>query len=250
MNKVFAIGWCLLLAVTDTAQAETNETWSFSWGDGEYGLSFGNGTNLSSSTKAAIRDDVQIVYENIPASNAVYRALQRTDEEFGPLTGQMFLQGNYICPVGLRNWDYREDENIKMIAVKSDLRSLYLEKIALTNQYAATVSALSNFLFLAQSMTPANTSTNAFLQMFWHFNNNRIPVISDDPEFRFLDYVQKWGGVYYINPSILQFEFGSLEGLVCLHAEIRTVKKMASEIRSSVYVVYKDEQWRFLIWEW
>jgi hypothetical protein len=24
MNKVFAIGWCLLLAVTDTAQAETN----------------------------------------------------------------------------------------------------------------------------------------------------------------------------------------------------------------------------------
>jgi hypothetical protein len=99
-------------------------------------------------------------------------------------------------------------------------------------------------------MTSQNTSTNAFLQKFWHLNNNRTPETSDVTDFNFVDYVQKRGGVYYINPSILQLEYGSLEGLVCLHAEIRTVNKTEPDKRSRIYVVFKDDQWRILVWEW
>jgi hypothetical protein len=134
--------------------------------------------------------------------------------------------------------------------VQSELRSKYVEKIALTNQYAAAVGALSNFLDSAQNMTTANTTTNSFLQKFWYFTQGRVPVMTDDREMRFSDYIQQWASVYYRYPSLLQFEYGDLEGLVCLYVEVRTVKKADPGKISTTYVAFKDGQWRFLVWDW
>jgi hypothetical protein len=249
MKTLLSTGCVLAFVLSAMSQSVPDLSWKFQWGTNTCGLLFEN-TNLTVGVKAAIRDDVQTAYYAIPPSNAVYRAYQSGEEEYGKFLGHMYIQGAYTCPRDLSGWSYAVYGGTNFFFVEADVCSNYLAKIALTNQYDVAIGSLSNFLVAAETMTIANTSTNAFLQKFWHYNSNRIPDISDDPAFKFLDYVQEWGSVYYINPSILQFEYGSLEGLICLHAEIKTVNKTEPDKRSNVYVVYKDAQWRFLVWEW
>lgn len=249
MKTFLSIGCVLAFVLSAMSQSVPDLSWTFQWGTNTFGLLFEN-TNLTVGVKAAIRDDVQTVYNVTPPSNAVYRAYQPGEDEYGKFLGHMYMQGAYTCPRELSGWSYAAYGGTNFFFVEADVCSNYLAKIALTNQYDVATGSLSNFLTVAQNMTTNNTTTNLFLQKFWLLEQNRVPVPSDDHEMTYPNYIQAWGAKYYFYPSVLQFNYGNLEGLVVLHAKIHAVKKTDPSGRSEVYVVYKDDQWRFLVWEW
>jgi hypothetical protein len=208
-------------------------------------------TTLKSSVKVAIRDDIAKMYTLVSSNNLSTTVYTPDDSEYGTFIGYDMLADDNVMPDDLGAWEYKLYNGNRYFYIEGELSTKYKQQIALANKYKTAVNSLSNFLASAQAMTPANTSTNSFLQKFWHLNKDRVLLTSDDEEWNFIEYVQHWSSFYYIYPSILQFKYAPLkEGLDCLHAEIRTVKKADATTYSSLYIVYKEGQWRFLVWDW
>jgi len=245
-TSIITIGIFTVCAV----QAQTN--WTFQWHGQERGLIFEQ-TNLTKSVKAAIRDDIAQVMSKVVASDITVYPIQPDDPDFGKIDGLMdFVSKVHACPNNFPLGDYRTINGTPFFLLSEEECSVYASAVALTKQYASAIGSLSNFLASAEAMTPANTTTNAFVQKFWHLNKNRVAKITDASEMNFAEIIQIWGGgVHHIYPSILQFGYGPLEeGPACLHAEIKTFKKADPMDCSSVHVVYKSGKWRFLVWDW
>jgi len=230
--------------------AQTN--WTFQWHGQEKGIIFCQ-TNLTKSVKMAIRDDIAQVMSHISVSNAKNYPTSPDHPDLGKIDGLINFTGKeHTWPDGFPIGYYRIVNGVTNFVLSVEKCTTYASAVALTNQYTSAIGALSNFLASAEAMTPANTTTNAFLQKFWHLNKNRVVKITDASEMNFAEVIQIWGGgVHHIYPSILQFGYGPLEeGPACLHAEINTFKKADPMDRSSVHVVYKGGKWRFLVWDW
>ena len=238
----------MFLAIFARSQSGQDWFWTFQWGGAQYGLLYEN-ANLLPVVKAAIRDDIRAVYSRIPISDAAYSTYQPGQQSHGQFTGKMFFHGTHACPQELGGWDYITHVGSKYFFVDSDVCAKYVGKVALTNQHAAAIGTLSNFLASAQSMTTNNTTTAMFLQKFWHLNHDRIPVQTDDHEVDFLTCIQEWGAARYVYPSLLQFANGKIGGMTCFHAKIYSIQN-DPELQTDVYVVFKGDQWRFLVWDW
>jgi hypothetical protein len=229
--------------------AQTN--WTFQWHGQERGIIFVQ-TNLSKSVKAAIRDDIAQVMSKVVASDITIYPARPDHPDLGKVDGLMdFVSKVHACPNNFPLGYYRMINGTPFFLLSEEECSVYASAVALTNQYASAIGTLSNFLASAEAMTTANTTTNAFLQKFWHLDKNRVLKMSDEPEMNFPKAIQTWGGdVRHIYPSILQFKYDTDERLKCLHAEIKTVKKNDPQDGSTVHVVYKNGKWRFLVWDW
>ena len=125
--------------------AQTN--WTFQWHGQTMGLDF-EVTNLTTSVKAAIRDDVAYAMSLIPATNISYEAYSANHPDYGKLTGIASIAKDtpYNYCAGIIN-DYKIVGNTTNFVLREKACSNYVAAITWTNQYATQVATFSNFFY-------------------------------------------------------------------------------------------------------
>lgn len=226
-------------------------SWSFQWGEERFGLLFED-TNLTTSAKAAIRDDIQLVYSYNPSTNVTYRVYQNGDSKFGQYTGKMCLSGRWVCPQRLNSWDYKIYGGTNYFCVTPEDSARYLLKIALTNQFYTQVVGLSNFLYTVKTMTTNNITQTTFAQMFWIHDSGRCAQVADMGSSENINAnIQFWAsGTYYLS-SLLQY-WDETEGAYASFGCTVNVYYPSTSWRNErdtnpEKLIYKDGQWRFVL---
>jgi hypothetical protein len=231
-----------LVAITSVRAQDV--PWTFQWDGVDCGLIF-EASNLTASTKAAIRDDVQRVFTLTRRTNAVFHALAPGNVGFGTYTGWVEHDADISWPKGFKVSSYLTSGTINSFLLDSDCCQKYLQKIALTNQYQTAVCAVSNFISTITTATTNNLSRNAVLELSWSIRANRGATMDDisDPEYR--DIFRNWQEFPFHPPvSILDFSSEPAFGQTWLFLALR-FKAILEADTIEMPVVYVNGMWRF-----
>lgn len=252
---------CLMLAMffaCNLAWSQADWSWTFQrWGN-TCGLLFED-TNLTFSVKAAIRDDVCRSYSFVLPTNLFTRIYVSGDPKYGTFVGFDGLQGDYGSPSDLCGWNYVLHNGDRYFYVAARLSSLYLQKIALTNQYQTEVGSLSNFLHLVNGATTNNVIPSEYLQLWWSMKTEQplsltFSRVGGHPFFRSEAEVREFCGQFSDNevfvPSILNFRYredvtGS--GLFC---GTFFKKKSCGTYELGFDLIYRSGSWRLVLPEY
>jgi hypothetical protein len=232
------------------AQAQTlppDLSWTFQWENASYGLVFEN-TNLTTSVRSAIRDDIQQVYSYNPSSNIAYRIYQPEDtDKYGKYTGHMHLRENWTCPSGLSGWDYKIYGGINYFFIGAEVSANYIAKIALTNQYHTEIANLSNFLHTVNNLTTNNITLTAFQQMWWSLATDTVYFPEEPNPDHWATLLRETSEMRFPYPSILAFEERTdIQGNPLLILSIKTVKKDSLQNYVEAVFFFRAGQWRFM----
>lgn len=232
-------------------------SWTFQWGAVRCGLLFGN-AGLPSGVKAAIRDDIERVYQFNPQSNTTSRLYSPGDEKYGQSTGVVWFERTTACPEEIRSLDYRVHGGTNYYFIAESLCSAYAAKAALTNQHHAAMGSLSSFLHSVDHMSAVNTTSAAFAQMWWRFKKGRAGAPDDDTPQSFAEGIQSMGEDRYYCLSLLSvwerapsYWNAPSAGPPIAGCTVKTLPKSGGDNsdEADMDAIYKDGQWRFVAWE-
>ena len=209
-----AVIFIISVLMLECAQAQTNGL-SFQWHGQTMGVDF-ELTNLAADVKGAIRDDVAYALSLIPSTNVTFEALTPTSSNYGKYAGfVMFSHATPINYCGGVLCYYKNSGGKTVLHLSPETCAKYAAAVALTNQYAAAMGALSNRL--QQAMIGYNVAAMTLAEkrnFFWNpplmekietmkgvqfeqFLNDSIPDVNDPIH-----------GVWPF-PSILRFKVSS-----------------------------------------
>lgn len=171
MKKMMIV--ILTTILTDGVAQAQDWSWTFQrWGT-TCGLLF-EATNLTTSVKAAIRDDIAKVYAAVTTSNNLTTTIYTPDDsEYGTFVGYDMLEGEEGMPDELGEWDYNVHNGNRYFHVKTELSERYLQQIALTNQYKTAVKNLGSFLATVNSVTTNKLNTTKYIQLWWSMGQKK-----------------------------------------------------------------------------
>ena len=234
-------------------------SWTFQrWGD-TCGLLF-EATNLTTSVKGAIRDDVAKAYAAVTSSNNLSTTVYAPNEpEYGRFVGHDSLEGEEGMPRDLSGWDYKLHNGNRYFFVKESLSTNYLAKIALTNQHQAAIGSLSNFLATANSTTTNNLNVAEYVQMWWSMEQKKplsltFSMYKDEVLFfpseeevrKFCDYFN--GRYEVIVPTILAFKQDAQKYEGVLYCEpVYRKRSDGSYERLPIPLAYCQGKWRLVL---
>ena len=253
MKRTLAI-ISVMAAYLCTAASGQDLSWTFQWEASRYGLVFED-TNLVASVKNAIRDDIAYALSLIPSTNVTFEALTPTSSNYGKYAG--FVTFSHSTPInycdGILCY-YKSSGGQTVFQLDPEACTNYAAAIALTNQYASAMTALSNRL--QQAMIGYDVAAMTLAEkrdFFWNpplmekietmeggrfeqFLNDSIPDVNDPIH-----------GVWPF-PSILRFKMSS--GLIkggnppMLSCDVIGGNLDTGDI-DTFTLVYVDGVWRF-----
>ena len=251
MKRMIAIIACLLVFVC--ARTQGTEL-TFQWSGQTMGVDFED-TNLTASVKYAIRDDIAYGLSLIPPTNVTFEVLTPTSSGYGKYAG--FMTVSHTTPINYCDGILCYFKNIggnKVFQLSPAVCSNYVAAIALTNQYASAVTALSNYLHQAEAgYDVANMTLAQKRDFFWNpplmekieilkggqfeqFLNASIPDVNDPIK-----------GVWPF-PSILCFKVSS-ELIAGGNQPVLSCKVIGGHLEdddiNTFLLVYIDGFWRF-----
>jgi len=214
-------------------------------------------TNLTTSQKTAIRDDIAYSMSLIPTNHVTFEALSPTNPDYANYTGIVSVHHetpiNYLGGVlcfyktigGNICWQLGEEACSK-----------YLAAITLTNQYATAVSSFSNFYHqVINGFDVAGMTLEEKKSFFW--NAEVVEVIEEMEGANFEQTLTLMlsfrpapppPGALFPYPSILAFTVYEDEEIMGTPLPVLFchVKRWNPEVkRSKSDFVYIDEKWRY-----
>ena len=212
MKKVIAIV-AGVMAITCVQSQVIGLT--FQWHGQTLGIDF-ELTNLTADVKGAIRDDVAYALSLIPATNVTFEALTSTSSNYGKYAG--FVRFSHATPInycgGVLCY-YKNGGGQTVFQLDPEACANYAAAVALTNQYASAMIALSNRL--QQAMVGYNVAAMTLAEKRNFFWNpplmEKIETMEGDRFEQFLndsisDVNDPIHGVWPF-PSILRFKVSS-----------------------------------------
>jgi len=223
-------------------------SWTFKWGTNDVGVVFEN-TNLTASVKSAIRDDFAYVLSyNIP-STAKFEVGIDTDS--GKYAGRLVLDEE-ATPDKFPAAFFQTHNGTNYFAITHEDSTNYLAQIALTNQYRAAISGLSNFVHTINHATTGNLSRVALVNMYWNLSEDRVLTVDDISERAYLNLLQSdrgdIKGYTYVVPSILDLAYCEVEGKMWFMGVLRVRSKLNGRALEQ-YCAYRKGKWRLIFYE-
>jgi hypothetical protein len=247
--KCSQITLCAVFVVA-FAQAQTvspDLSWTLPWGTSQAGLLFED-TNLTTSVKAAIRDDVARILSFNSLENASFETLSPGSSYYGKWTGNMTLT-NAVLPRLLPLSYYKTCSDTNYFVIEEKVCLAYLDKILLTNQNALAINSLSNFVSMINQVTTNNLSSAGFRSLFWSINEDRSISQTDFSEYNpdYIKAISEMATFTHLYISILDFELGTINGSSWLSVNVHVRKKNnPGDVWTDIPLIFRGGQWRFI----
>lgn len=222
-------------------------SWTFRWDDTDCGIYFED-TNVTATTKMAVRDDVTRILSFNPASNATFNALMPTDPRYGQYAGKFSLSRG-VYPSQFTIQYYNTFDGTNFLVCPPGMTSNYLVRIAMTNQALEAYSCLSNFVNTINQVSTNTLSQTTFASLFWTIEKNRVATQGDFNEqgADYLFIVNDLAKYQFGFQSICDFGTGIEDGesLTCCSLIFRR-KINSTSLWSRWPIIYKEGQWRLI----
>ena len=243
----------LLFFVAQSAWGQNPQpdlSWTFQrWGN-TCGLLFED-TTLTTSVKAAIRDDIANAYNNYATTNDHYTTLYAPgNPDYGIFDGFDGLQGDNGLPNDLGGWDYKLHNGNRYFTISTNLSTKYQQKIALTNQFKTAAGSLSNFLATVNSVIPSNVVKKTYFTYWWDLRKNRTIIAKDFPEpENFMEFLEPYCEEEMLFVSLLSFVAGEdeLKGKLCCEVVFKNRNEGHYQFVSSYIYAYIKGKWRVVL---
>ena len=224
-------------------------SWTFLRNGETCGLLFED-IDLTTSAKAAIRDDFFRAYSFVASSNLFIRLYAPGDPEYGTFIGGDGLQGDHGCPYELGGLNYQLHNGNKYLHIEKGLSATYLEKIALTNQHQVAVGNLTNFLNAFNTLNTNSVNPQECIQMWWSVKNEQPYALSEfTTAAEFLEFVAEFCGFEMIVPSITSFRYENAQTRGGLWCKMRFRRKNGGGYEPGPWmdIIYREGKWRMAL---
>lgn len=222
-------------------------SWTFRWDNTDCGMYFED-TNVTSTAKMAIRDDVARILSFNAASNATFTALIPTHPFFGQYAGKFSLSKG-VYPSQFSVQYYNTFGGTNYLVCSAGMTSNYLVRIAMGNQAPEAYSCLSNFVYTINQASTNTLSQTTFASLFWTIEKNRVATQVDfnDQGADYLFIVNDLAKYQFEFQSLFDFGTGTEDGESLTYCSLIFRRRVnATSLWSRWPIIYKEGQWRLI----